>query len=375
MASYIPVPDPITPDWLTAVLREAGLLTDGQVLTVTSQRTGAFNSYTQRLQLRYSDDVPADRATTMILKRNISAPWAIEAGAEEVKFYQVAATLHPTPPGLVPCYAAANDSASGNSYLLLQDLSETHAPPITREQQISIVNAVPPRAAIEDIVDTLARHHAYWWNHPTLATETFAIGYWSRNAARFDQYFQRRQTAWESLRADEASWFPAELRDLYDQVFMHLRQHWERYLEPRFRTRTHLTLVHGDAYFTNFLCPKHGSGTTYLLDWQSPVVDIAGYDLANLCATFWTSEQRQEAQREVKALEQYYATLQTHGVTNYSWKDLLTDYQTGLIYWLLVPLQDRYDGSSKAYWWPKMQCLVAAFRDWHCAELLGMADV
>ena len=42
----------------------------------------------------------------------------------------------------------------------------------------------------------------------------------------------------------------------------------------------------------------------------------------------------------------------------------------GLIYWLLVPVQDCYGGSSKEYWWPKMQCLVAAFREWDCERLL-----
>lgn len=154
-------------------------------------------------------------------------------------------------------------------------------------------------------------------------------------------------------------------------VLNHLRQHWEHYLEPHFRTQTHLTLVHGDAYFANFLCPKDASSSaTYLLDWQSPVVDIGGYDLANLCATFWTSEQRHEAEREEKILERYYRALRTHGVRNYTREDLITDYQTGLIYWLLVPLQDRYDGSPKDYWWPKMQCVVAAFREWRYGELL-----
>jgi hypothetical protein len=51
-----------------------------------------------------------------------------------------------------------------------------------------------------------------------------------------------------------------------------------------------VTSEQNGAYFANFLCPRNpGQGGAYLLDWQSPVVDIAGYDLANLCATFWTS--------------------------------------------------------------------------------------
>ena len=71
-------------------------------------------------------------------------------------------------------------------------------------------------------------------------------------------------------------------------------------------------------------------------------------------------------------LRRYYTVLRAHRVNNYSWDDLLTDYQTGLIFWLLMPVQDRYDGSRKEYWWPKMQCLAAAFQNWHCEKLLGI---
>lgn len=49
---------------------------------------------------------------------------------------------------------------------------------------------------------------------------------------------------------------------------------------------------------------------------------------------------------------------------------MLLDYRHGLIYWLLVPVQDCYGGAGNEYWWPKMQCLVAAFQDWECERLL-----
>jgi hypothetical protein len=35
-----------------------------------------------------------------------------------------------------------------------------------------------------------------------------------------------------------------------------------------------------------------------------------------------------------------------------------------------MPIQDGGDGAPHSYWWPKMQCLLAAFDDWGCAELL-----
>jgi thiamine kinase-like enzyme len=371
-----PIPDPVTPEWLTTVLRQAGVLTQGGVQTVEQEKTGAFNSATSRLFLQYSPDATPDAPTRLILKRNIAAEWGIEAGAEEVKFYTLVAALPDHPHIIVPCYAAAYDEASGNSYLLLKDVSTTHQPPITRDQQISIVDGVPAAEDIASVVEALARLHAYWWEHPLLETDQFVVGYWSRTQERFEQYMQRRTASWNRLIANEASWFPDDLRALYEQALAHLPHCWKQHLEPRFRARQHLTLIHGDAYFANFLCPQPpATGPTYLLDWQSPGFDIGGYDLANLCATFWTSEQRHEDQREEHILRRYYETLQARGVTDYTWDNLLTDYRLGLIYWLLVPVQDGADGSRKAYWWPKMQCLVAAFREWRCEELLGMGRV
>jgi thiamine kinase-like enzyme len=309
----------------------------------------------------------------LILKRNIPAEWGIEAGADEVRFYTLVASLADHPRNIPPCYAAAYDAESGDSYLLLRDLSATHRPPVTRDQQISIVDGVPAAAAIAAVVETLAQLHAYWWGHPLLDAGHFAVGYWSRTRERFERYAERRNASWRRVLAQEDAWLPEDVRALYEQVLAQLPDHWERYLEPRFRTGRHLTLTHGDAYFANFLCPDPpASGPTYLLDWQSPSFDIGGYDLANLCATFWTPEQRHAEQREQAVLRRYHATLRAHGVNDYTWEDLLTDYRHGLIFWLLMPVQDAADGSRKDYWWPKMQCLVAAFRDWRCAELLEM---
>jgi hypothetical protein len=372
MVFYIAGAEQTTPEWLTAVLRQAGVLQQGQVEEVEYKKNDAFNSHLSHLTLRYSDDATPNAPTQLVLKRNIASEWGVEAGIDEVKFYDLIASLPDHPPITVPCYAAAYDEASGASYLLLLDLSETHRQPITRDQQIELVEGVPSPEDIAAVIDTMARLHAYWWGHPLLHAETFPVGYWSRNAERFESHLQRRTTSWQHLIATESSWFPQDLRELYESVFAHLRPYWERFLAPRFREQKHLTLIHGDAYFANFLCPKnHASpAPTYWLDWQSPSFDISGYDLVNLCATFWTSEQRNEGQREENILRQYHAALQRYGVSNYSWDELLTDYKLSLIFWLLMPVQDCYGGARKLYWWPKMQCLAAAFREWRCEELL-----
>jgi hypothetical protein len=371
-----PIPDPVTPEWLTAVLGPSGILGQATVRALEHEPTGAFNSATIRLHVRYAADAPADAPTHLILKRNIAQEWAREAGAEEVRFYALIASLADHPRITAPCYAAAYDEDSGQSYLLLRDLSATHRPPITRDQQVGLVDGVPPAAHIAAVVETLARLHAYWWDHPLLEAGPFPVGYWSRTRERFEQYLRRRTASWQRVDAREGAWLPADVRALYERVLAHLPAYWEQDLQPRFQTTQtarHLTLTHGDAYFANFLCPEPPtSGPTYLLDWQSPGVDIGGNDLANLCAAFWTPEQRGEDQREERILRRYFATVQAHGVSQYAWEDLLTDYQHGLIYWLLVPVQDAADGARRDYWWPKMQCLVAAFQQRGCAARLGL---
>jgi len=373
MTQTFPIPDPVTPGWLTSVLGQSGALGMGVVETVEWEATGAFNSATMRLHVGYSADASTDAPTSLILKRNIAQQWAREAGADEVHFYQLVASLADHPRIIVPCFAAAHDEASGDSYLLLQDLSATHHPPVTRDQQISIVDAVPPAADIDAVVETLAQLHAYWWDSPLLDSGQFTVGYWSRTREQFEQYLQRRTTSWRRVIEHEGDWLPADVRALYEQTLARLPSHWERFVKPRFDAKRNLTLAHCDAYFANFLCPRTpAAGQTYLLDWQSPEFEIGGIDLANLLATFWISEQRHEGQREELALRRYYGALQAHDVSHFTWDDLLIDYRLGLIVWLLAPVQDAADGTRKDYWWPKMQCLIAAFRDWRCDELLSV---
>jgi hypothetical protein len=126
-----------------------------------------------------------------------------------------------------------------------------------------------------------------------------------------------------------------------------------------------------DAYCSNFLCPRiPGQGPTYLLDWQSPEVNIGAIDLVNLCASFWTRQQRREGQREEMLLHRYHDNLLSHGVTDFSLPDLHTDYRIGLIDWIFYPVWDSNNGSDLDYWHPKMRCLLEAFQDWECATLL-----
>jgi thiamine kinase-like enzyme len=293
----------------------------------------------------------------------------VTAGAREVAFYQLVVRQPVWLPMIVPCYAATYDTGSGKSVILLEDVSASHAIALPRDQQMDTRVNIPPEAVISQVADALARFHAYWWEHPHLGRDPAAQAWRAGETAR-DQHVQRLADAWARLTAREATWLPSSVLRLYDQALAHLPRVWNTYISPRFRTGTNLTLTHGDAYYANFLCPCDATaGPTYLIDWQCPWEDLSTIDLVPLCAAFWTSAQRHEGCREERLLEHYFQTLQQAGVRRYTWEDFITDYRLALIDWLFMPVQDYIDGAGRDYWWPKLQCLSAAYQDWQCAEL------
>ena len=102
-----------------------------------------------------------------------------------------------------------------------------------------------------------------------------------------------------------------------------------------------------------------------------------------MLTSFFTPEQRKEDELEVHLLHHYHNQLQAHGVNDYSWDELMTDYRVKVIWrifhsvWDCVTMappsrQDgrKLTGTDKGYWWPKMQCEVGAYEDLKCADLL-----
>ncbi|WP_427892854.1 phosphotransferase family protein [Kribbella sp. GL6] len=342
------------------VLRRSGVLEGRGVRSVEVRDTGAFNSDTARVRVSFRSAPDAQ----FVVKTPAGNAWSRAAAIDEARFYTLVATL-PDHPAVVPrCLAAAGDDAP---YVVLEDLSATHQHPITRAQTIQRPSTLPAPEDQLAVVDTLARLQAYWWEHPLQAAGALEFGYWSDDSEGFERYAQRRRASWRSVLDQHRSWLPSDVVDLYERTFDGLGNHWNTWLRPRMADR--LTLVHGDAYFCNYLCPRPaGAGRAYLIDWQSACIDLGALDLVNLIATFWSHDQR--AEYEVPLLREFHRRLTGYGVTGYSFDDLVQDYRLGLIYWLLMPVQDAYDGSARDYWWPKMQCLTSAAGDWNCAELL-----
>ena len=270
---------------------------------------------------------------------------------------------------LLATRANARSSDRRLAGVLLADLSGSHHR-ATSDRDAQLAGDVPSDETCDQVIDTLALLHDYWWDHPLLRDGVFPLLDFNGDRTRWDAYEDHRRTSWESVSAGPHA-VPTAGRAAVGAVPRRIRWSWNAYMRERVADRRALTLMHGDTYFTNFLVPNDDStDSAVLVDWQCPTGNIGAFDLANLFTTFWTSEQRLTGGRELRMLKRYHAGLIAHRVRDYSWDDFCNDYRAGIIYWLLVPIQDAHDGADPSYWLPKVTCLTEAFLDWDCQSLL-----
>jgi hypothetical protein len=354
-----------TPDWLTSLLRQRGVLGAGQVLAVDQRASGAWNSSSHYLEVRYSSDAPLDAPRRLFLKMSLEPEW----GREEVEFYRFVEEKRASLPMLVRCYDAAL-SEDGRSHLLLDDLSATHFTPVTKEQLLA-GETMPSQEQLELMVDAIAGFHAYWWEHPRLGDGFARIRGWFDGEDAYKEHTERRKGEWSSFVEQAGHLISVEVREMYEKVLSNFPALWELYLADRFGPMCGITLSNGDCYFIQFLCPREPEGKiAYLIDFDSVGANLPAYDLVYMFATFWTPEQRKEQGWEENLLRRYHNALLAHGISGYGWHDLLRDYRLCVLYMIFDPVWDQTDGASEEYWLPKLHCLTGAFKDLDCASLL-----
>ncbi len=343
----------IDPGRLTGVLRAAGILPTGSVDRVESSSNDAFNSLVVHLRVTYSIDAPPEAPRALLLKR-MGEGW----GQHEVAFYR--GTLKGERP-LVGCYDAVFDPADGSSHMLLEDVSDTHAPAVARADLLS-GRGVP--AGLNGIMSAMAMFHARRWEDDRIGTEPFEIRPWYADDASFQEHVARRHRELSVLRQNPDA---QRYVTLYEDALERLPPLWGRYLKPRIAERRALTVSHGDCYLTQWLTPRSPGGEAILVDFDSVGGNLAAFDLVFLMASFWTRPQR--AEHELACLQTYHTALVSNGVLRYEWDDLLLDYRLMLAFAVFDAVFDHANGSRATYWQPKMECLTTAYRDWDCALL------
>jgi len=332
----------ITPEWLENALA-SGPDPQCSIDTVTTDMERELPvSKVARLVASYREN-PKKLPDSFFLK--LSKP-DVNVGVAEIAFYNAVSEPADTIPH---CYRAEADETSHSSYLLLEDLTDTH---FQTEQETA-----PDREVSLEAVGTLARFHARWWNEPQLGVSVGKVfdGPW------LDAFAAELSVSVDEFKATHQ--LPRDHVGARDLMVENSEMIW-----GRLTTRRGLTLTNGDLHWWNFMFPKNAErNSVRILDWQLWHVDLGVRDLAFLLAFGGFAEPR--PMLELELVTHYYNCLTTNGVS-IGWEALWTDYRISAIRNLNLPIIFWKQGKHSSTVETALRRALASYVRLGCEELL-----
>jgi hypothetical protein len=300
-------PREITPDWMTAALREGG---DHVVVTALSfERIGTGKTgATYRFHLTHEGDGP----DTVVIKTAAGTPeqraGMRRAFQAETFFYR---TLAPRARIQAPrCWRAAVSEDGASCTLVLAD-----AHPATAGAQERGCSLAQARAALLN----LAGLHAPFWNSPILAEEA---GWLRMTEARVEMLAGLHVRSTGTFLDWYADAFTPQEADI-------LRRSAD--LTPRWMLTDfgRNAVLHGDYRLDNLLFAPDEDGPVLAVDWQTLDIGLPGRDLAYFLATALEIEERRRSEQNL--VRAYHDQLVAYGLTGFSLETCQTDYRLGML--------------------------------------------
>lgn len=304
-------PHLVTPERLTALLREKGAIREASVTGLRHEPIGiGLFGDTVRFTIDYDRTEPGAPAT--IAGKFPTLDEAVRANGAamgmyriEVNFYrEIAADVAIRRPD---CLYADIDDSGGEFGVLLEDMGPARA----ADQMAGC-----SRADAEHVFTQAAALHAPRFGDPLLP-----------------------EIGWLNTRHPTYAALSAGLAENY-HVF---RERYEHLVEPEFIVAgerycavapaladrgPRQTLIHGDYRLDNMLFDAQGDAVPLVvLDWQSVGVANSGADTAYFMATSYPIEQRRRDEQEL--LRFYHEQMQSRGVGDYRWDEVWEDYRRG----------------------------------------------
>ena len=304
-------PDAVSREWLTRVLRRAGLLDRGRVAERTAQTVGTGQMGTSvRYELTY--DKPEPGAPGSVVCKFASADptsratgLALRTYEVEVSFYRaVARTVDIRTP---QCHFADIDLATGEFVLVLEDLA-----PSVQGDQLAGCSVDQAALAMEE----LAKLHAPRWGDPRLAE----LPWLNRNTP--DATATSAQLI-ASLFPGFLERYGARLTPEHVRIterFGRAVGAWLTHREPPF------VVQHGDYRLDNMLFgTRDGGYPLAVVDWQTVVLGSPLADASYFLGAGLRPDDRRQHERALLRL--YYDALRAGGVDGFSWDRCWRDYR------------------------------------------------
>ena len=360
----LPVPGglgEITADWLTAALGSSGAPGGASVCGFSAEAIAegkGFMNEMFRLRLDY-DSEPNDMPLTVIAKLPSTDPLLrrvfgrLGQNLREVRFYQQLANS-----GQLQSprsYHSAIDAATGNTVLLLEDMSDAR-------QGDSVAGCTIEEA--RGAIGRIARFHASWWDTPQLE----ALGWMPLKDSESQSYQYIYSDAWRSLIEKAGIGMPQGLRTLGDELLHEVPK-----IKARL-TKSPRTIIHGDFRLDNcFFSKAEGPRAPVVFDWEFCVRARGAYDVATFISEAFPTEQRRDV--EIGLLHDYHSILTEHRVSGYSFEECLDDYRLSMleifVFWIVSGGYCNYEGErATTYLHNTLARFDAAITDLHSTELL-----
>ena len=346
--------DEITPEWLTRALSDGGYLTRGTVSEIENRSHKSNWASNAVLRLSYSANALGEKPTKLFFK--LCNPGSADTfGDSEIIYYTiVAAEISDAP--IPRCYHSAYRKEDGKYHLLLEDLSDTHAPDIEPTWELAA-----------STISSLAQLHVSWWDHPRLPL----VGEFP-DRSKIEKYVAFAEGGLAPMLDEVGADLPPEWRTLINKIF---ETHCERMIE-RVGSGKDLTCIHGDLNPGNILSPVGSAGKIYLIDRQpfdwSLTTWLGVSDLTYMMVHWWDTEMRREWEKPL--LENYHQHLLRLGIRDYTLDQLWNDYRLCAMQSLYVPASWCVDPverkEAKWLWWSQLQKTMVACVDLKCSELL-----
>ena len=314
-------PEDLTPGWLTACLRHAGVLREANVTGTDVEQIGVGRGFAARLyriRLRY-DRPEADAPATLIGKfpaehaSTLSMLTELGGYVKEVRFYGELGGAVDMP--MPRCYFAHHDAEAQSFVLLLEDLAPAAA--------------VDPVAGLtleqaKGVLGHVARMHARSWNR-TAGLE------WLAPPDEVVHMLRRRYlAALDPFSVLFAERFPHLVKVARQFGWVLRGEEFMREIK-----RPPQTLTHGDLHVENMLFPTAAGGRFAVVDWQLAMLSRHGAtDVTRIIAMGVRPEVRRAHEDEL--LRHYHAELRAHGVRGYSLRALRRHYRREMGSQLLV---------------------------------------
>ena len=352
----------ITPAWLTEALHSSGAPSGAAVTGFSAEAISegkGFMNEMFRLRIDY-DSTHHDLPLTVIAKLPSTDPLLrrvfgrLGQNLREVRFYQQLANR-----GQLKSphsYYSAIDLATGNTVLLLEDMSDAR-----QGDSVAGCSMADARSAIGQ----MAGFHAFWWDNPQLDS----LGWMPLKDAEAGSYQYIYTEAWRALAEKAGEGLPDGLRSLGDRLLPEVPN-----IKARL-TRPPKTIIHGDFRLDNcFFSRDSEAQLPVIFDWEFCVRARGAYDVATFISEAFPTPQRREV--EMDLLRDYHSTLVDNGVSDYSLDECLDDYRLSMleifVFWIVSGGFCNYEGErATVYLHNTLARFDAAITDLDSIELLS----